>query len=79
MTKTPRPQTRTAKLASTGYGKLRFTEHVYVETRECVVPGKDPQAWEHIFKCTETGETRRWGLEQREVSPDFSTPATGGN
>lgn len=70
--KTPRPVTRVAYLASAGYGQLRFTRHVYVDTRECLIKGREPEAWEHVFRCEETGEERRWGLEPRKVLPDFS-------
>lgn len=39
------------------------TEHVYTETRECIVD-KEP-AYEYIFKCLDTGAERRWGLVDR--------------
>ncbi len=80
MIKIPRPATRVAVLRSAGYGQPRFTRHVYVDTRECVVQGREPEAYEHIFKCEETGEERRWGLEPRHPAPNFSGGVTdGGN
>lgn len=63
--KVPRPDTRIAMLPSQGYGRLKATRHVYVRTQTCQVPGPDPDAWEHIFKCSETGEERRWGIVER--------------
>lgn len=57
------PKTKTAMLPSAGYGQLTATRHVYVETRECISPGPDGLAYEHIFRCEETGEERRWGLD----------------
>lgn len=63
MTKIPRPTTRVAWLPSAGRGTPLATKHTYVDTRECVVAGAP--AWEHIFRCEDTGEERRWGVEAR--------------
>ena len=78
MSRVPRPTTRVAVLPSAGYGQFRLTKHTYVDTRECRVGGKDGDAWEHIFRCEETGEERRWGVEPRHVEPVLPE-AEGGN
>lgn len=61
--KGPKPETLTALLPSFGYGpgRPRITVHTYVDTRECVLPTPDGEAWEFVFKCSETGVERRWG------------------
>ncbi len=66
--KYPKPETLTAILPSFGYGPGRphWTEHKYVETRECTLPSPDGAAYEFIFVCTETNIERRWGTEGRE-------------
>lgn len=75
----PKPETRSAILQSAGWPlSVRFTRHTYFETRACVVPfdpDVDPEegpiavegdeAWEFIFRCTESGEERRWGVVPR--------------
>lgn len=60
--KGPKPETINALLPSFGYGPgvPRITKHFWVETRKCDLPG-DGDAWEFIFKCSETGVCRRWG------------------
>lgn len=59
-----KPTTRSAYLFSKSAG--RATLHTYVETRPCEVSGPEPQAWEYIFRCSVTGDERRWGLSRVE-------------
>lgn len=63
--KPPIPTTKIAYLPSAGYGASRATKHKYVQTRETVVPGPRGEAGEHLYRCEETGEVRRWGLSDR--------------
>lgn len=63
---TPKPETLSAYLESAGYIKFRkMTLHTFVEARETVVEGPRGDAWEFIYKCTETGAERRWGVVER--------------
>lgn len=55
----PRPITLRAYLPLPG--AHRATLHKHVATRRIRVDGE--AAWEHVFKCTETGVERRWGLD----------------
>jgi len=61
----PEPQTTNAYLISAGYKRKRATLHVFVEARETTVEGPRGDAWEFIFKCTETDAERRWGIVDR--------------
>ena len=67
----PRPQTLVAFLPSQGYRTPRATLHKYLETREFHITDKngkkekDGAAYEYIYICQETGETRRWGTAHR--------------
>lgn len=70
--KPPKPETKVAQLISAGHPSPTFTTHHYYETRPIVLPGprsdKDNGlAWEHVFKCFETGAERRWGIEHRDA------------
>lgn len=65
MNKTPRPERRHAVLWNTAEG--RPTHHNYVETRPTRLNEPDGSAWEHIFRCAETGTERRYGLEHRRL------------
>lgn len=67
------PRTLVALLPSMGYGpgRPRITKHTYSRTMECTLPG-DGDAYEHLFKCGETGVERRWGTEDREESDEES-------
>ncbi len=71
MSNSPKPETTTARLPSEGYSNGRTTAHFYFETRETDVDGP---AYEYIFKCSETGAERRWGLIERF---SFSSPEEG--
>lgn len=65
-TKLPAPTQKRVVLRSAGFEKLRFTIHHYSETRLTVAPdgkGQPSPAYEHVFKCFETGVERRYGLE----------------
>ena len=73
MSKTPRPITRAALLPN-AEGKI--TKHLYVDTRECTVPGDKGDAWEHLYKCQETGAIRRWGLADRSADAAQDIPET---
>ncbi len=67
MTK-PMPERRhDVMIISAGFVDPKPTKHDFVETRECVLPGPDGNAWEFLFKCQETGEIRRYGVEDRKV------------
>lgn len=74
MNQPPKPQNLTPLLVSQGYGAVRWTRHKYVETRPAHLldregrPMRDGEIWEHIFECTETGEERRWGNAERNVT-----------
>jgi hypothetical protein len=63
----PAPQTKVAWLPSFGYGPgtPRVTLHSYSRTLETYLPG-DGDAYEIMFKCSETGVERRWGTIDRE-------------
>lgn len=65
--KLPQPETLIAKLPSFGYGPgtPRWTEHKYVKTLECTLPG-DGDAYEFIFACSVTGAERRWGTAEMD-------------
>lgn len=68
--KPPKPETLRAVLPSFGYppgGRPRWTEHHFVEAREALVGGPNPDAWEFVFECEETGAERRWGIVDRSV------------
>jgi hypothetical protein len=69
--KPPKPETLRAILPSFGSGPGRptWTEHKYVETRECMLPSPDGAAWEFIFVCEVTKVERRWGTADR-VEPN---------
>lgn len=55
------PETTTAWLVPAGLTvRPRFTKHVYVGSRPCE---DDPLAIERVYRCTETGEERVWGLD----------------
>lgn len=60
--KLPEPETKTAILQSHGYGPGApiFTLHTYSRTGDCTLPGEG-QCYEFLFKCSQTGEERRWG------------------
>lgn len=65
----PKPDTLSAYLSIGS----RATLHTFLDTRECEVEvprtegtAKQP-AWEFIFRCSETGTERRWGLVDRLV------------
>ncbi len=59
----PVPVTKEALLPSFGYGPgtPRITKHTYSRTMECILPSPDGDAYEFLFKCSETGAERRWG------------------
>lgn len=71
---TPIPETINALLPSLGYPDRRPTLHIYLEARETRVDGPRGEAWEFIFKCSETGLERRWGIVDRFTFKDM-----GGN
>lgn len=60
-------ETKTAVLPSAGYNGRKATRHVYVYS-EAVVLHPDSShpihGIGHFFKCTETGEIRRWGFDR---------------
>lgn len=64
----PQPETKTALLKSEHFD-TGWTRHEYVRTELVQMKSKregkevTTPAWSHIFKCTQTGVERRWGLE----------------
>jgi hypothetical protein len=74
MSKPPIPETKVALLPSFGYGPgvPRITKHVYSRTLECVLPAPDGDAFEYLYKCTETGVERRWGTYERDEEEALS-------
>jgi len=66
--KLPVPETKEALLPSFGYGPgyPRITRHVYSRTMECTLPSPDGDAYEFLYRCSETGVERRWGTQERE-------------
>lgn len=66
--KLPVPITKEALLPSHGYGPgwPRVTKHKYSRTLECTLPSPDGEAYEFLFKCSETGVERRWGTWERD-------------
>lgn len=72
MSDMPVPDTLSAVLKSDGNNE--FTRHEWVATEEVRVPKYDPTtakldektlepAFAFMFRCTQTGAIRRWGLE----------------
>jgi hypothetical protein len=57
----PVPDTDFALLPSAGCPKV--TEHDYVSTIEIEPQAEGVRSFEFIFRCRETGATRRWGYE----------------
>jgi hypothetical protein len=55
------PETKHALLMSAGLRK--FTWHTWKRTHTLTDSGGAPIGFEHVFKCSETGALRRWGLE----------------
>lgn len=64
-TMTPKPETINAYLESAGYKTRKATLHFFIEARETTVDGPRGDAWEFIYKCSETGAERRWGIVER--------------
>lgn len=55
------PTTTVAMLVPAGLTiRPRFTRHVYVRSRPLA---NDPLTYEHVYRCTETGEERVWGVD----------------
>lgn len=64
----PVPERRSVIIPSRGYPlSNKPTHHLYLETRECIIPGPHPESWEFIFRCQETAEERRFGVIDREL------------
>ncbi len=68
---TPKPETINAYLESAGYKRKKATLHIFVEARETTVEGPRGDSWEFIFKCSETGVERRWGVIDRLTFKDM--------
>lgn len=69
----PTGRTKRAYLPSAGYDYLRATEHVHV--RDEAGESELGPCWYPVYKCTETGVTRTWGVEERKVSDLPTVPA----
>jgi hypothetical protein len=54
------PETRTAWLPAEGADHA--TLHEYAATVEVKIDDGERRQFEHLFRCTETGALRRWGV-----------------
>jgi hypothetical protein len=55
------PETKQALLMSAGIRK--FTWHTWKRTQALTDTSGNAVGYEHVYKCSETGALRRWGLE----------------
>ena len=59
--------TTKAFLPSEGLRQRRATLHIYDHSEVLTVPGPDRTSYvtglAHFYKCSETGELRRWGFD----------------
>jgi hypothetical protein len=64
--KTEHVQTKVALLSSAGYNHKKWTWHTYShsEVVNVVTDGKPIIGLGHFFRCSETNEPRRWGLDR---------------
>lgn len=67
-------RTKTAHLPSAGYDYLKTTLHFHVRDDAGSDAAGDP-AWLPVYRCTETGDLRTWGAEERKVSDLPTVPA----
>lgn len=60
-------ETIAAWLPSAGYNYLKWTKHAYSHSELVTLPasthGAVTTGLGHMFKCSETGELRRWGFD----------------
>lgn len=59
-------ETTIAYLPSSGYNYRKWTWHSYVHSElvTVTVDGSPSVGLGHYFRCKETGELRRWGLDR---------------
>lgn len=72
MTKLP---VRTTEAILTCHGTRMWTLHRYAHSELISLPGlrkNDPplMGWAHYFRCTETGQIRRWGFDATSRKDD---------
>lgn len=65
-TRTELVQTKMAKLTSSGFNYRKWTRHTYAYSEVVRISrprGENIVGLAHVFKCSETGELRRWGFD----------------
>lgn len=68
MTKSIPVTTTTVFLPSKGLNERRATKHVYSHSEVITLPARSKESeastgMGHFYRCTETGELRRWGFD----------------
>lgn len=60
-------ETKTAILPSAGYNFRKTTRHTFAYSELVTLPGPGKKDYVtgmgHFFRCSETGELRRWGFD----------------
>lgn len=67
-------ETEVALLTSAGYNYRKWTWHKYSHSEVVTIHAKgaaeDVTGLGYFFRCTETGELRRWGFEATYAKPE---------